>query len=308
MKKGTFTGKIFGIALVLVMIGVMVGGLPVLAGGAANLSYSISDRGQQDGGGVGWVENVVLQPASAVLEMPLTGTVVESESTVKAQAGWQNIMTEDFEGAFPTGLWAAFDNDGAINGEYYWDDDDYKPHWGSWSAWCANGGADGLDPEFYYYPNDMKSWMVYGPFDLSDATDAELNFYYWLDTEYDYDYLEWMASIDGQNFYGQGYSGSSGGWVSESFDLTDVYILGNLCGQSQVWIALIFESDEFNTGEGAFIDDVVLHKYVAGTHIDSLSPNEGPVDARVIISGSDFGSTQGASTVTFGGVNADVST
>ncbi|MFQ6115897.1 MAG: hypothetical protein ACE5NG_17695, partial [bacterium] len=47
---------------------------------------------------------------------------------------WTVIMTEDFEGFFPSGSWSAFDNDGSINGEYYWDDDDYLPHNGSWSA------------------------------------------------------------------------------------------------------------------------------------------------------------------------------
>jgi len=98
-----------------------------------------------------------MKPVSIVLEIPLESKAAEPKNTGLAATGWQNIMTEDFDGVFPTGLWAAYDNDGATNGEYYWDDDDYKPHWGSWSAWCANGGADGVDPEFHYYPNNMDA-------------------------------------------------------------------------------------------------------------------------------------------------------
>jgi hypothetical protein len=119
----------------------------------------------------------------------------------------------------------------------------------------------------------MNSWMVYGPFDLSDATGAELNFYCWLDTESNYDYVSWMASVDDDDFYGWSRSGNRGGWVSLTFDLTDVPTLGNLCGQAQVWIAFIFQSNESNTGDGAFIDDVVLRKYAGAVNNPPKSPS-----------------------------------
>jgi hypothetical protein len=169
-------------------------------------------------------------------------------------------MSENFEGYFPSAGWEVFDDDGSTNGEYYWDDDDYKPHQGSWSAWCANGGANGLDPQYNNYPNNCKSWMIYGPFSLSDAVDAELLFYYWLDSESGYDYFYWVASINGTNFYGYSISGNSGGWWYENFDLTNVPTLGNLTGKSSVWIAFYFGSDLSNTYKGAFVDDVVLQK------------------------------------------------
>jgi len=191
------------------------------------------------------------------------------EETARLSPGWQTIMTENFEGIFPAGLWSAFDDDGATYGEYYWDDDDYKPHSGSWSAWCANGGANALDPEFYYYANYMQSWMVYGPFDLSDATNAELNFHYWLQSELNYDYFMWLASTDGISFDGWQISGDSGGWVSESFDLTAAPSLGNLCGVPEVWIAFLFESDyAASSYDGAFVDDVALQEYVPSTQFD----------------------------------------
>jgi len=164
------------------------------------------------------------------------------------------------EGTFPSGKWSVFDNDGASHGEYYWDEDDYKPHQGSRSAWPANGGADAIDPQYADYPNDLDSWMVYGPFDLSDAADAELLFHYWNQSEQGYDYLFWGASVNGANFYGSSVSGDSGGWQAENFDLTNVYTLGDLTGQPAVWIAFVFVSDYSITDKGAFVDDIMLRK------------------------------------------------
>ena len=146
--------------------------------------------------------------------------------------------------------------------------------------------------------------MVYGPFDLSDATDAELLFYYWNESESNYDYFEWMASIDGNQFYGTQTSGSTGGWVYKNFDLTNVYTLGDLTGQSQVWIAFIFQSDGSTTYKGAFVDDIVLQKYTNGgnpPNITGITPGSASAgtNSQVTISGSNFGTTQGSSTVEF---------
>lgn len=170
---------------------------------------------------------------------------------------WDTIMTEGFEGAFPSGSWSVFGNP-------TWDGDDYNPHSGSWSAWCANGGSLGLDPQYSHYPNNMNSWMVYGPFSLSDAVDAELLFYYWNLSELNYDYFAWGASTDGTSFYGSKVSGNSGGWQYVNFDLTNVYTLGNLTGQSNVWIAFWFRSDSSDIFDGAFVDDIVLQKNTGG--------------------------------------------
>ena len=177
-------------------------------------------------------------------------------------ASWQTVMSETFEGIFPSGSWQTFDNDGPINGEYYWDDTSYMAYNGSWSAWAARGGANGLDPASYYYPNDLSSWMVYGPFSLSDASDAELLFNYWNQSEQYYDLFGWYASADGSNFWGYSVSGDSGGWNAVNFDLTAVPTLGNLAGQPQVWIALVFNSDFSNVDDGPFVDDIILQKDV----------------------------------------------
>ena len=170
-------------------------------------------------------------------------------------AGWTTIMTETFEGLFPSGLWALYGNP-------TWDDDDFKPHAGSWSAWCANGGAAALDPQYNNYPNNMNSWMVYGPFDLSDAIDAEVLFYFWNNSEPNLDWFEWRASTDGYTFYGFGVNGDWSSWNYVNYDLA------SLCGNSTVWIAFRFISDSVITNQGAFVDDIVLQK--------TLGPNLAP--------------------------------
>ncbi|MFC2055408.1 M6 family metalloprotease domain-containing protein [Chloroflexota bacterium] len=185
-----------------------------------------------------------------------------NEIAPQSPDGWTTIMFESFEGSFPSGSWSVFDNDGSTNGEYYWDDDDYKPYNGSWSAWAANGGANGVDPASYYYPNNAQSWMVYGPFNLSDTSFADLSFFYWNQSEYDYDWFGWYASTNGSNFYGYRVSGDSSGWNDTTFDLSSVPTLGDVTGNSNVWIAFIFTSDISNVDDGPFVDDILLQKFL----------------------------------------------
>lgn len=172
------------------------------------------------------------------------------------------ILREDFDGTFPTGNWRVLDYDGTKNGEYFWDEDDFKPYNGNASAWVANGGSNGLDAEFYNYPNNLHTWMIYGPFDLSDASSASLTFYYWNRSEINYDYLGWYASPNGNDFYGMRVSGDSQGWKPVTLDLASVPTVGNLLGDSSVWIAFRFISDNNITDRGAFIDQVRVNKDV----------------------------------------------
>jgi hypothetical protein len=165
---------------------------------------------------------------------------------------WTIPMSENFEGAFPNGLWNVFDNNGATYGEYYWDDDDFKPHNNSWSAWVANGGANGVDPQYNNYANNMDTWMMYGPFDLSGCAAADFEFYYWNKSEANYDFFGWGASPNGLNVYGWQLSGSEESWNYVDFDLAQ-YL-----GDTSVWLTFIFQSDGSNTDIGTFVDDVTL--------------------------------------------------
>ena len=177
-----------------------------------------------------------------------------------AAQGWTGIMTEDFEGGFPDTNWTLY-------GDPTWDDESYNPHNGSWSGYCAGGGANAVNPPGPY-SNDMNASMVYGPFDLSSATDAELLFYHWTETEDSeaYDKFWVVASTDSDDWWGHWWSGDwaeeCGGWCEDNFDLTNVGGLGNLCGQPEVWIAFFFESDSSFTYEGTYVDDITLRAAV----------------------------------------------
>jgi len=212
------------------------------------------------------------------------------------QTSWNTIMTEGFEGEFPSGLWD-------VTGDPTWGADDFKPHSGSMSAWCASGGPSGLDPETNDYPNNMDGMMIYGPFDLSDATDAELLFYYSPQITSG-DRFYYYASKDGWNFAGYYVFGGNGAWGSTNFDLSSVPYLGNLCGEPEVWIMFRFSSNSSVTSKGVFIDDIILQKYLPTGPPPSIS-NITPIKASagtgttVAIHGANFGATEDSSKVEF---------
>jgi len=194
------------------------------------------------------VQSAVLSPnRDATKTKPVRDRAERSAST----DGWVTIKAEDFEGSFP--------NEWTLYGTPTWDDESYRYHAGGWSGYCVGSSVSPPGP----YPSNANSWMVYGPFSLVGATDAKLDFYRWLNTEADYDYFKWLASVDGTNFYGYQISGSAQTWTSQNFDLKTVPTLGNLCGQSQVWIAFYFVSDGSNEYEGAYVDDAALQKYTS---------------------------------------------
>ena len=107
--------------------------------------------------------------------------------------------------------------------------------------------------------------MTYGPFSLSNTTAADLRFKLWTNSETDYDKVCRFASIDGVNYWGNCTSGNTGGWIDRVLDLSNVYTLGNLLGQPNVWIAIVFSSDSSATfAEGGYVDNIVLRKCPSG--------------------------------------------
>src|SRR5204863_9119234 len=94
-----------------------------------------------------------------------------------------------------------------------------------------------------FYPTNFATWLMYGPFSLADAADADVRFSLWYQMGSGDD-LFYGASIDGANlFYGSSVTGSStdrepstsDGWRAVVFDLTNVYALGNLTGQPSIY-------------------------------------------------------------------------
>jgi hypothetical protein len=177
-------------------------------------------------------------------------------------AAWQDIISEGFEGAWPSAGWLVTDPGYE---QYYWGKRNCRAATGSYSAWAMGAGSIGAGLGCgANYINGAYAWMIYGPFSLADAQLAELRMGLWLNAEYGYDDVCQFASTDGSQFYGECTTGTTGGVFAADpivLDLTNVFTLGNLAGQSNVWIAVVFRSDNsVNQAEGAHIDDLVLRK------------------------------------------------
>lgn len=185
------------------------------------------------------------------------------EVTLLSAGGWQEIKRETFEGAFPNTGWTLIDANPNDGKEYLWDDDDYRAHPDPndpypWAAWQANGGANGYDPATNpRYPPNMASWMIYGPFDLSEARAAEAVFWLWRQIEVNYDRVFFGVSPDGTTFYSWQWDGTAD-WQEMRFGL-DSYL-----GDASVWVGWLFESDRTVQYEGPWVDDILIRKYVPG--------------------------------------------
>ncbi|MFB3897577.1 MAG: kelch repeat-containing protein, partial [bacterium] len=218
--------------------------------------------------------NPIPLSASGGLPAPSPFNSVQGKkSGIKSFSGWTTLLSEGFEGVFPYTGWS-------VSGNPTWDDDDYKPHTGSWSAWCANGGTQGLDPAVSNYTSNMNAWMSYGPFSLTDCTGAELSFYLWNESETNKDYFWYGVSTDGSNYYANVESGSTGGWVSHHIDLSAAPSIGDLRGQPEVWINFVFTSNSTVNYKGAFIDDILIRKYL--DNLPNIVPSQ-PVGCSDII-------------------------
>jgi hypothetical protein len=175
--------------------------------------------------------------------------------------GWRTLLREDFEGA-SLGAWSAADG-GAGLGEHHWGSRTCRPKVGGQSAWAVGGGANGAALACgSNYPGGVESWMWAGPFDLSDATRAEVRFQRWVSADPS-DRLSFGASADGASFQLVQDSGSAGAWQEVAYDLANAPGLGDLTGDRDVWFAFVFSADASGSvGEGAYVDDVQVRKYV----------------------------------------------
>ncbi len=205
-----------------------------------------------------------------------TRTDAPTATATPTPSAWVTVLHDDFEGPFP-GVWEVTQR-GANPGRYLWGARSCRAAEGLRSGWAVGGGADGealaCDAP---YPVNVDSWMVYGPFSLADATEAELRFQLWLRSEAGFDEFFAGASLDGRTFYGLWASGDSQGWGERVLDLTQVPTLGDLAGRAQVWIALTFTSDDyFSDAGGAYVDDIVLRKRVS-----SARPASTPLPSRI---------------------------
>ena len=222
-----------------------------------------------------------LKKSVVSIQLPpsLTKPKMSPSPTIVAPLGsLVTIMSENFEGTFPSNAWQV------NTGNYTWAKRNCAAHGGSFSAWAVGGGNLGNTLSCgSTYPNSTSTIMVYGPFDLSDANWAAFSFFVSLNLENDS--FDFLASEDGSNFGGYRYSGTTNNeWVPFSFALTTVpagsSTYKNLTGKPAVWIAFAFSSDASgNLPNGAFVDDIVLQKGMvnAPTVVSSFaSPGPSP--------------------------------
>jgi hypothetical protein len=191
--------------------------------------------------------------------------VVVIQPTPLPTPGWVNIVNQTFEGIFP-GSWTLVDQN--TGGSFLFGKRNCQVFEGSFSGWAVGGGTIGSGAVCgSNYPDGISTWMVYGPFSLSNVNVAELAMKAWYHTESypdpnaGQDYARWCASPDGATFYCYQISGSSGGWVDLSMDLAAVPFFGSLLEDSSVWVAVQFESDlNINLPGGLFVDNVRVRR------------------------------------------------
>jgi hypothetical protein len=214
-----------------------------------------------------------VQPVKAVqarLDSPdiSSFSVRPTTITINSASGWQKIMAQDFEGTFPPSNCFVDDTSSTDGGQYLWGKRNCRAHSGTYSIWAGGGGSAGQNKQCGdSYANNLRTWLICGPFDLSQATDAELQLDFWLDVEGDgvnlIDRVAWGASTN-FTFHNHRTSGQTGDWTPYNMKLTDVPDLGNLTGQPAVYLDWLFTSDTFNLipYQGAFADDVALWVYI----------------------------------------------
>lgn len=175
-------------------------------------------------------------------------------STASA-ATWRVIEMQTFEANFPgtDPAWAIRDVNGpSVGGVEIWDDSSQRAYKGAWAAHPSDGGP---------YPTHVDTWMRYGPFSLVGARDANYSFWYWMDTELQYDEFGWQHSCDG----GKTWTGTQISGIRKSWKKVTVS-LKPCVGKVDVRIRWTFESDYSNPSgaelAGVFVDNVKIQKLV----------------------------------------------
>jgi hypothetical protein len=191
---------------------------------------------------------------------PIPGEQTLAAPQATTSTSWLTVKQETFEGPFPNcggfpgACWTlagdAIDTAGNPR-QYLWDDNDWRPHTGSWAAWPAAGGTDAVDPQSSNYLPNMNSWMYYGPLDLRAVTSAQVSFWLWRDIEPGYDKF-WFGVKDETQWLGSYSWDDIVGWEEEVTDLTP-YV-----GRDKVWLMFGFQSDDSNEYGGPWVDDITF--------------------------------------------------
>ncbi|MCE5238261.1 caspase family protein [bacterium] len=152
-------------------------------------------------------------------------------------------FTDGFEATWP-GEWSDTD---------YWGRTSSQAKTGTYSAYCVQDVAPDTGP----YPNDSNEWLILGPFSTADLVSGQAVFQLQSQIEDYWDYTFAGFSTDGLNFWGTYFDADTAGWEQKTVSMTDPNI-GDYTGKSQVWFALVFQSDSSVTDVGSYVDDVTI--------------------------------------------------
>ncbi|MEM7130630.1 MAG: clostripain-related cysteine peptidase [Chloroflexota bacterium] len=216
-----------------------------------------------------------------------TPTVIRRNSGVRAASleimpqsvtDWSEDFSDSFEddiGPFPD-AWTVLDDNSDLL-DRTWGIDDSEANSGTQSVWVAAGGSDGLDPASNPMPPNLDTWLTISrTIDLSEVQMADITFAMLMDTEPISDTIFVGASFDDVDYYGEYWSGDSGGWQEYTVDLSE-YL-----GYDQIYISWFFQSNANNADDkeykGVWIDDVTVWTYV----------DTGPIEASDAILNGDF--------------------
>lgn len=201
------------------------------------------------------------EPQKLAVDTRLMNPRHEDLSSPARRAGWSALFSDDFEQAHP--IWRVGSSDPALQ-------------WGLWNCWATSGTtsaaaiAGGTSPRTcgQDYPNDLITFLVAGPFDLSAASidSARILVNARIDTEAEFDYLQFNATTNDAQYPSFGWAQYWGqGEGSVRLDL------GAFVGQPQVFLWVAFESDASITRpNGVQIDDFQLQIH------QQAAPNQAP--------------------------------
>ncbi len=142
------------------------------------------------------------------------------------------------------------------DGPQLWRSGGINSFWGISTRYVNSGHLSITDSPTTPYREDTDSWIESAfKLDFSEASNAELSFYYRSDLQTGQDTLFVEASSDGGNNwnrFSQSITGESGSFIQYSADLAEY------TGLSDLKLRFHFVSDESGSDDGIYIDDVLI--------------------------------------------------
>ncbi|MDY6985110.1 MAG: type IV pilin [Candidatus Thermoplasmatota archaeon] len=168
---------------------------------------------------------------------------------ISASGGASISLIENFEYGAPGWEHGGKQDEWELGGPVGWNGPAWymhpdAAHWGS-TCW----GTD-LDNT---YNSNADFWLVSPEVALINATEAEIDFYYWYNFETEWDFGRLEITTDGGKTWTaiKNYTGSSDGWMHEEIDLSGY--IGNV-----ITVRFHVVTDSYGNAAGWYIDDVTI--------------------------------------------------